>query len=42
MKFPLGDFNEEVGREDTFKPTIRNKISYDNGVRIVNFATSKM
>jgi hypothetical protein len=34
-----------VGREDTFKPTIGNeslhKDSNDNGVRVVNFATSK-
>jgi hypothetical protein len=25
MKILLGDFNEKVGREDIFKPTIRNK-----------------
>jgi hypothetical protein len=41
----LGDFNVNVGREDIFKPTIWNeslyKISNDNGVRVVNFATSK-
>jgi hypothetical protein len=41
----LGDFNVKVGREDIFKPTIGNesshKISIDNGVRVVNFATSK-
>jgi hypothetical protein len=34
-----------VGREDIFKPTIGNeslhKTSNDNGVRVVNFATSK-
>jgi hypothetical protein len=46
MKSLLGDFNAEVGREDIFKPTIWNeslhKISNDNGVRIVNFATSKI
>ena len=44
MKFLLGDFNAKVGRENIFKPTIRNKRlqdSNDNGVRIVNFATSK-
>jgi hypothetical protein len=45
MKILLGDFNAEVGREDIFRPTIRNdslhEISNDNGVRIVNFATSK-
>jgi hypothetical protein len=39
------DFNAKVGREDIFKPTIANeslhKISNDNGVRVVNFTTSK-
>jgi len=34
-----------VGRENIFKPTIENESlhqeSNDNGVRIVNFATSK-
>jgi hypothetical protein len=45
MKILLGDFNEKVGREDIFKPTIANEssheISNDNGVIVVNFATSK-
>jgi hypothetical protein len=45
MKILLGDFNAKVGREDIFKPTIGNeslhKISNDNGVRLVNFATPK-
>jgi hypothetical protein len=45
MKILLGDFNAKVGRENIFKPTIGNeslhKISNDNGVRLVNFATSK-
>jgi hypothetical protein len=45
MKILLGDFNAKVGREDIFKPTIGNeslhKISNDNGVRVVNFPTSK-
>jgi hypothetical protein len=45
MKILLGDFNAKVGREEIFKPTIGNeslhKISNDNGVRLVNFATSK-
>jgi hypothetical protein len=45
MKILLGDFNAKVGREGIFKPTIGNeslhKISNDNGVRIVNFATFK-
>jgi hypothetical protein len=45
MKILLGYFNAKVGREDIFKPTIGNEssheISNDNGVRVVNFATSK-
>jgi hypothetical protein len=45
MKILLRDFKAKVGREDIFKPTIGNesfhKISNDNGVRVVNFATSK-
>jgi hypothetical protein len=45
MKILLGDFNAKVGREDIFKPTVGieslHKISNDNGVRLVNFATSK-
>jgi hypothetical protein len=45
MKILLGDFNAKVGREDTFKPTIGNdslhQDSNDNGVRVVNFVTSK-
>jgi hypothetical protein len=45
MKILLGDFNTKVGREDIFKPTIGNEnsheISNDNGVTVVNFATSK-
>jgi hypothetical protein len=45
MKTLLGDFNAKVGREDIFKSTIGNEssheISNDNGVRVVNFATSK-
>jgi endonuclease/exonuclease/phosphatase family metal-dependent hydrolase len=45
MKILLGDFNAKVGREDTFEPTIGNEslheTSNDNGVRVVNFATSK-
>jgi endonuclease/exonuclease/phosphatase family metal-dependent hydrolase len=44
MNILLGDFNAKVGREDIFKPTIGNEssheISNDNGVRVVNFATS--
>jgi hypothetical protein len=45
MKILLGDFNAKVGRENIFKPTIGNEslheISNNNGVRVVNFATSK-
>jgi hypothetical protein len=43
MKILL-DFNAKVGRENIFKPTIGNdsqhQDSNDNGVRIINFATS--
>jgi hypothetical protein len=45
MKILLGDFSAEVRREDIFKLTIWNEsiheISNDNGVRVVNSATSK-
>jgi hypothetical protein len=45
MRILLGDFNAKVCREDIFKPTIGNEssheISNDNGVRVVNFTTSK-
>jgi exonuclease III len=45
LKILLGDFNARVGKEDIFKPIIGNEslqeISNDNGVRLVNFATSK-
>jgi hypothetical protein len=45
MKILLGDFNAKVGREDISKSTIGNEslheISNDNGVRVVNFSTSK-
>jgi hypothetical protein len=41
----LLDFIAKEGREDIFKPTIGNgslhEINNDNGVRLVNFATSK-
>jgi hypothetical protein len=40
MKILLGDFNTEVGKEDSFKPAIGNgnlhKINNDSGVREVN------
>jgi exonuclease III len=45
MKILLGDFSVKVGTEDIFKPTIRNEslheTSNDNGVRVINFATSE-
>ena len=45
MKIILGDCNAKVRREKIFKPTIGNdslhKDGKDNGVRIVNSATSK-
>jgi hypothetical protein len=45
MKNQLGDFNDKISSEDIFMPTIGNEslheISNDNGVRLVNFTTSK-
>jgi hypothetical protein len=45
IKILLGDFNAKLGREDIFTPTVGSGIVYgdsnDNGVRVVNFATSK-
>jgi hypothetical protein len=45
MKILLGDFNAKVGREVIFEPAIENEslheIKNDNGVRLVNVATSK-
>jgi hypothetical protein len=45
VKILLGNFNAKLGREDTFKPTIEieslHEDSNDNGVGVVNFATSK-
>jgi hypothetical protein len=45
MKCLVLDFNAKVRREDIFKPTIGNErlheISNDNGIRVLNFATSK-
>jgi len=45
MKILLGNFNAKVGREDIFKPIIGQESlhqdSNENGVRIVNFTTSK-
>jgi hypothetical protein len=41
----LGDFNPKIGTADISRPTVGNKrlhkISNDNGVRVVDFATSK-
>jgi hypothetical protein len=45
VRILLGDFSVKEVREDIIEPTIRNKrlheISNNNGVRVVNFATSK-
>jgi hypothetical protein len=45
MKKILGDFNAKVGKENIFKQTIGNEslheINNNNGVRVINFATSK-
>jgi len=45
MKIQLEEFNEKVGRENVFKPTIGNESlhqdSNDDDVSTVNFATSK-
>jgi hypothetical protein len=45
MKILLMNFNAKLGREDIFGPTVWNEslhqASNDNGVRIVNFTTSK-
>ena len=45
MKIILRDFIAKVRRENIFKPTIGNESvhqdSNDNGVKTVNFATSK-
>jgi hypothetical protein len=45
-KFLLGDFNAKVGRYYISKPTTENEglhqDSNDKGLRVVNFATSKI
>jgi hypothetical protein len=45
MKIRLGDLNAKEGTKDIFKRTFLNgflqEIINDNGVRLVNFATSK-
>jgi hypothetical protein len=45
MKIFLGDFNAKVSTEGIFRPTIGkeslHEISNDNGVTVVNLATSK-
>jgi hypothetical protein len=43
MNILLGDFSAKAGRENIFKTTIENESLHEisNGVRIVNFATSK-
>jgi hypothetical protein len=44
MKILVADFNAKVGREDIFKPTVRNEslpeTSNNNGVKVVSFDTS--
>jgi hypothetical protein len=44
-KILLGDFIAKVSKENIFKPTVENEslheINDDNGVRGINFATSK-
>ena len=45
MKILLADINAKLRKENIFKPTNGNKSlhkdSNDNGIRVVNFATSK-
>jgi hypothetical protein len=45
MNIRLGDFSAKAGREDIFKQTIGNENldenGNDDGVRVLNFATSK-
>ena len=45
MEIILGDFNEKVGRQNVFNPTIGNESLYqdsnDNGIRIVKFVNKK-
>ncbi len=45
MKILLGDFNEKVGRENIFKPNIRNESLHENRnvnvVTVVKLTTSK-
>ena len=45
IKILLGDFNAKVERENIFQPTIWTESVHpecnDNGIRVVNFATSK-
>jgi len=45
MIITFGDFNAKVGRKNIFKPTTGNESlhqdSNDNGVRTINFTTSK-
>ena len=45
MKIILRNFNAKVGRENIFKPTLGSENlhqdSNDNGITVVNFASSK-
>jgi hypothetical protein len=46
IRILLGDFNAKVSRKDIFKPAFGeeslHETSHDNGVRLVNFAKSKI
>jgi hypothetical protein len=46
MKILLGDFSAKVGKQKFFKSTIENESlhqdSNGNGVRVINYATSKI
>jgi hypothetical protein len=45
MNILFGDINAKLGRENIFKLTVGNEslreININNGVRVVNFATSR-
>jgi len=45
VKIIIRDLNAQIGRESHYKPTIGQNslhlLSNDNGMRIINFATSK-
>ncbi|XP_050079536.1 uncharacterized protein LOC126567354 [Anopheles maculipalpis] len=45
VKIVIGDLNAQVGREEAYKPTIgsfsSHQLTNDNGLRLINFASSK-